>query len=131
MKRWCIARMIAADDGDRSPAYLKYATQQNPINHRLWSNDADDWAIAEIACRNIGQLQSDPDIVIFPDAMLLDVRWDMFPSGTRTNLLNKAQAANFQTAAVGPNWANRDLLSYFVGQRQAGINIEQGHLSDV
>ncbi|MCU0939874.1 MAG: hypothetical protein MUC86_12200 [Burkholderiaceae bacterium] len=132
MKRWFIARMGDYDgSGDRMPAVAQYITPGNPINYRVWSSDADDWAIGELAARNIGQLQADPDVALFPDAMLFDFRWDVFPPGIRTALVNRLQAAGFTTGAIGPNWANRDLLAYLVGQRQAGIDIDIGHVSDV
>lgn len=125
MKRWFIARMITLEDGSRAPAVDRY-TQ----DYRSWSSDTADLCVGQCAFPNIGPLQADPDIHLFPDQMLLDFRWDAVGQGIRTALLNKAAKLGFQTSAPGPNSTNRDVIHSFVHQVQPGINVEHGDVRD-
>lgn len=126
MKRWFVSRMITdTETGERYPAVARHSS-----DFRVWSNDESDMCIGQVAFRNIGPLQADPDIQLFPDQMLLDFRWDTVGASARNAVLTKAAALGFNTAGIGPSAVNRDVLHALVHQVQAGVNIESGDVRD-
>lgn len=125
MKRWFVAKLYEDPEEGRVPAVHRY-TQ----DYRIWSNPTSDLCVGQCAFRNLGPLQADKDIQLFPDAMLMDFRWDSIGAAARNAVTNKAAQFGFATAGIGPNAVCRDVLHSFVHQLQPGISIESGDVFD-
>lgn len=125
MKRWAIARMDDhLSDGTLTPAFAKY-----DCNYRLWAKSGFNWCFGQIAARDLTDIGADVDIHIFPDSVLGMTVGDI-PSGVRTTLRTKLEAAGFTFSAVRNSWSIRQLLNYVAGQLQNGISVEAGDVPD-
>jgi hypothetical protein len=126
MKRWFIARMITDPE---EPSNIVPAVARYTGDFRVWSSPAG-ICVGQCAFQNLGPLQADPDVHIFPDQMLLDFRWDSIGAGARNAALAKCVQFGFSTSGIGPNASNRDVLHSLIHQLQPGINVEQGDVRD-
>lgn len=125
MKRWFLSKLYLDPEEGRVPAVHKYTT-----DYRVWTNPTSDLCVGQCAFRQLGPIQADADIQLFPDQMLLDFRWDSIGAAARNALLSKAGQFGFGTAGIGPNAVCRDVLHSFVWQVSPGINIENGDVFD-
>ena len=120
-KFWFVAKLGEYEGAGNGfvPAINKY-----PISQVVaWSNPDKQWCIGKVGgVTNVGQLKSDPDIVLFPDSMLLDYRFDVFGAGVRNALLNQLQAKGFDISGITTNLTNRQIISYLVNQVQPGVD---------
>lgn len=127
MKRWFAARM-GEWEGEGYGIVPK--TNMHECNSRIWSVPGREWCVGQLAARNLGSLQSDPDIILFPDA-LLDLEWRTVGNGIRSKLITSMQAAGFDASGVLQGSTFRDVLHLFVHQLQPGVSIEQGDVVDM
>lgn len=128
MKRWFIARMVEEEPGSGSyvPKVAAYGA-----NYRVWSKDGFGWGFGQLAARNLTAMQADPDIMIFPDAVL-DMTWGSVPSATRTAVRTKLEGAGFVYSGITTGWTIRQILVKLLQQLQPALNsVEQGDVVDI
>ena len=143
MKRWCICKMgDYENEGTRVPALNKYQQNgelitdisdpnQSPVNSRVWSKPGFNWAFGQVSAFSMTNMQADPDIYILPDGTM-DMSVGSIPSGVRTTMRNRLEAAGFVFTAVKTTWTVRQLLNYLLQQVQPMIEtVESGDIKDV
>lgn len=136
MKRWFISRMLDdIGDGSRGPKIALYTD-----TWRQWSQDGAQWCIGQCALRSLAQtrlngtdntpLRKDPDIKLFPD-VLLSLQWQAFGTSARTEIMDFAAAAGFNTQGVIGSMRIKDCLNYLVQQMEPTIDVENGDVQDL
>lgn len=141
MKRWCICKLgDYENEGARVPALNKYLPNgslradllNDPVApSRVWSKPGFNWAFGQVSASNLTAMQADPDIYILPDGAL-DMSVGSIPSGTRTTMRNRLEAAGFTFTDVKTTWTVRQLLVYILRQIQPAMDtVEQGDVADV
>lgn len=125
MKRWFICRTYVDPIEGRMPKVHQYTGA-----HREWIHPTLDLAAGQCAVQQLGPVQSDQDIALFPDQMLLDFQWNSFGNGIRTAMMQRALRLGFETSGVGPSHTNHEVLSYFARQMDPNTDVAIGDVFD-
>lgn len=128
MKRWFIARMVEEEPGSDSwaPAVHKYG-----CNYRVWTKPGFAWSFGQLGAKDLTAMQADPDIYILPDASL-DIAWSAVPTGTRTAVRNKLEAAGFSYSGITTGLTIRQILVKLQQQLQPALSsVEKGDVTDI
>ena len=125
MKRWAIAKMVDAGDGNIESAFNRYR-----CNTRIWTKPGFSWCFGQIAAPSLVDMNADQDIYVLPEATL-GMAVGSIPSAVRTTMRNKLEAGGFSFEGVKTTWTVKQLLMFLKGQLDPLGDIESGDVVDI
>lgn len=128
MKRWALVKMGDFDnDGGRVPKLNLYNCNSN-----VWDKPGNDWALARFsfASQNMGQIQTDPDILLLPD-ITADAALSSMATGARNVLMAQIEALGYTVPSNASATTMRMFVQGTLDQIQPGLNAEAFEVANI